>query len=286
MAASSKKGISFTQVLLSTLSLIQNKKKDLSVSILSFALLLGIVTTFTGQRVQRLQNRIAEQQDIVWEELQIRVDHAMATLSESDGRLILSRMRLHGFQTHSLDLQSRPEDIAFVFIAAVGPWILLSFLLNACILFLASVFFLLLAASASGYDAALRFPMMTFRMIGLLLLSFMRSFIWIPFLGPFLGLWMFPRLSLSPAILAGGKQSVVKSLRESMKRTKGRWFGTAFTLIGLTLLSLGFLFPMIIPISMMSLLSLKLSFFLWLLLLLSTVAFQMFFLVRMSDQMA
>ncbi len=287
MAKSHKKGIAFSQLVLSSLLLISKKKKDLSVSVLCFALLIGIVTTFTGQRAQRLQDRIVEEQGISWEELQIRVDAAMTKLSESDGSLLLSRMHQYGFRTDSLDLQLQPEDIAFVFIAAVGPWVLLSFLLNASILFLASVFFLSLAASGpfSGYDAARTLPIMTYRMIGLLLLSFIRSFVWIPFLGPLLGLWMFPHLSLAPAILAGGKQSIVHSLQASMRRTKGKWFGIFFTLIGLSLVSLGFLFIMMIPISVTSLLSFKLSFFLWLLLLLSIIAFQMFSLVQMSEQM-
>lgn len=266
----------------------QEKKKDIAVALLFFALLLSVVTTYTGQGVGRIEDSIALQANISADELRSRIDSRMMTLTESDARMILMRMEMMPFRLNSQPQQVAVEDAEVAFIAAVAPWVFFSFVSNTFVLFLASVFFLLLSAmhSASGYDAAVCLPLATLKMAVLLFWSFVRSLVWIPFVGPLIALWMVPRLALAPGILAAGKFGILKSVHETLRRTKGNWFRVTFVLFGLAFLSFSFLFFSIVPVSALSLLSLKLSFFLWLLLVLFMMSFQMFFLVSLCEESA
>ncbi len=282
------KGLSFMRLLCVTLNGMQEKKKDLAVAVLFFALLLSVVTTYTGKGVGRIEDYIALKANISTDDLRSRVDGRMMKLSESDARMILMRIQSMSFLLDSQPQEPAVEDAEIEFITAIAPWVLFSFASNTFVLFLASVFFLLLSAmrSASGYDAAVRLPLATLKMAVLLFWSFVRSLVWIPFAGPLIALWMAPRLALSPGILAAGKFGILKSVHESFRRTKGKWFRVTFALLGLGVLSLTFLFFAILPVSALSVLSLKLSFFLWLLLVLFMISFQMFFLVRLCEESA
>ncbi len=282
------KGFSFISLFLASLNRMQGKKKDIAVALLFFALLLSVVTTYTGQGVGRIEDSIALQANISAEELRSRIDSRMMTLTESDARMILMQMEMMPFRLSSEPQQAAVEDAEIAFITAVAPWVFFSFVSNTFVLLLVSVFFLLLSAmhSESGYDVAMRLPLAVMKMTVLLLWVLVRSLIWIPFLGPLIALWMLPRLALAPGILAAGKFGILKSVHETFRRTKAKWFRVTFALFGLAFLSFSFLFFSIVPVSALSLLSLKLGFFLWLLLVLFMMSFQMFFLVSLCEESA
>ncbi len=287
MAKSRKQPVGFSSVFVSSLALLRMKKNVVGVAILCFALLSAIVSTFTGQAVSTLEDRITTDAGISWEQLQVTIDKRLAVFDERDAAVLVRHMTMRDWkETTSPD--SQPNDDAFKFIVNVAPWVFLSFLFNMTILFIACVFFLLLAGGSvvSGYEVVCRLPMMTLRMLLLMFWFFVRSFLWIPFVGPLIAFVMVPRLVLAPAILASGSMGIFESLRESMRRTKHHWFRVIASLLGLAVVSAATLFLLIILVSLVSLLSIKLGFLLWLLLFFGTVSFQMFFLMILSERMA
>ena len=268
---------------ISTLVLLRMKKHVAGIAVLCFAMLSAVATTFIGQEVSELEERITSSAGISSEQLQKDIDARLQIFNEEDALLLVRHITADPEQRQFLS-----NDHAFAFIVNVAPWVFLSFLLNTIILFIACVFFLLLAGGSvvSGYQAASQLPIMLLKMLFLMFWFFVRSFLWIPFLGPPIALLMIPRLILAPAILANGTMGVLASTSESLRRTKHRWFQVLFSLLGLVLSSAAFLFLAMMIVSIVTLLSLKLGFLLWLLLLLGTVSFQMFFLMILSERMA
>lgn len=266
----------------SSLVLLRMKKNIAIVAVLCFALLSAVATTFIGQEVAIIEDEISNNASISWEQLQKDIDARLQIFDQEDAAQLVSHITADPFRRQFLS-----SDHAFAFIVNVAPWIFLSFLLNTIILFIACVFFLLLAGGsvASGYETVCRLPMMTLRMLLLLFWFFVRSFLWIPFFGPLIAFVMIPRLILAPAVLANGQMGIFESLRESLRRTKHRWFRVLASLLGLVMISVATLFVLVVLASLVSLLSIKLGFLLWLLLLLGTISFQMFFLTILSERM-
>lgn len=250
---------------------------------LSFALLSAVIAAAIGQKVGRIEDQITLSAGVTREQLQRAVDHRVTVFTETDASVLMERFR-SGTPPLSEGGTLTEDSAVFAFIAGIGPWLLLSLLLHGTVLFIGCVFFLLLAAGGtqSPYDIAARLPGMIPAMFGLSLWLFFRSLLWIPFLGWLLALYLFPRLALAPALLAGGKAGIRSTLRESMRRTKGRVLFMLFSLIGAALLAVVFLWLGIILVAAVALFSIKLSLVLWLFLLYIVAALQMFFLTVLT----
>ncbi len=283
MAHRTVAGTSFGHICVRTATLLRMKFRPMLIGALSFALLSAVIAAAIGQKVGRIHDQITLSAGLTREQLQTTVDHRVSVFTDTDVSMLMREFRT-GTPSSSEGGTLTEEEATFAFIAGVGPWLLLSFLLNAAILFLACIFSLLLAAGGkqSPYGVAARLPGMILPMLGLSLLLFIRSFIWIPLVGWFVALYLGPRMALAPALLASGEAGVMQSIRLSMKRTKGRWAFLFFSLIGAALLSIALLWFGVVLVAIAALFSMKLSFFLWLLLLMLTAACQMFFLTALA----
>jgi len=86
-------------------------------------------------------------------------------------------------------------------------------------------YFLLLALSPTQ-DAMVvlkKTPKLFFPLLGLWIWMFLRSFVWIPFLGLIPALILGPRFMAAPIILVKEKKGIMESVSLSLARTKGYW---------------------------------------------------------------
>ena len=70
-------------------------------------------------------------------------------------------------------------------------------------------------------------------MIGLVIWVNLRSFVWIPFVGLFTGLYYMPRFAFSGVILVRDKKGILESANLSMEAAKGHWLRIVLYSIGL-----------------------------------------------------
>ena len=256
------------------------KRTPVLVGALSFALLAAVVAATMQTLVQVTETRIGSANGMSWEELQDAVDSKLKTLTEADALRVAARFR----DMPETGEIVKPDDAAIAFIAAIGPWLLLSFFVDLLIFWLACVYFLLTATGGlqTGYESLQRLPGMFFPMIGLTIWFSVRTLIWLPFIGLLIAAYLGPRFILSPVILASGEAGVFHSLHESLRRTSGRWAVIALNLLALVALCIAIWWIGLILIAVLSLFSLKLGLFVWLFLVMCTAAFCMFFLTMLT----
>ncbi len=285
MAHRPPKNLSLRQLVSGTFSLLAAKRCPLALSILSFALLSAVVGVAVQQRIHSIEDDISASAGLTWEQLHEHVDERLQIFTEADARQLIRQMFVRGALLNQE--QNIPSRAAFDFMVRIGPWLLFSFALHTLILFVSYVFFVLLAVagSESPYDTVRRLPLMVLKMAGLWMWSMVRSLLWIPFLGPLIAIYMIPRVALGPAILAGGRIGIVHSVRESMRRTRGRWVSIVLSLVVSCLLCISFLWFSMVIVALLALFSTKVSFFVWLLLMFFLAAFQMFFLATLAASM-
>ncbi len=285
-----ERSVTFRQLFLRTFALLAARWQPVLIGALSFALLGAVVSAYIERRVERVEERLAQSAGISWQQLEGRLSTRLSAMTETDMMRIAEQARLFRVGTVVVGTgalagsQSSQDLLMAGYMVGIAPFVLLSLLIQAVILFVAATFFLLLALSGlqSAYEVSQRLPGMVFPMIGLWLWMILRSFLWVPFLGPFIALYFFPRLALAPVILASGERGALGSVQESMCRTKGRWLAVFLGLLGAAvtvalLLSMAFLI-----VSALALFSAKLSFFLWLMSIMFAVAWSMYFLAILT----
>ncbi len=276
-------GVSFGQVVLRTWSLIVMKWQGVVIGALFFAMLSAIVAASVDLKVQAIEDRIAADAGMTWEQLHDAVNVSLSTLDQTGMRVLLERMKT-GKNAPASAEKNVADSASDSFIIGVGPWILLSFAVNAFIVFVALTFFLMVATGGieTPFDTARRLPGMVLPMCGLAVIFFFRSLVWIPFVGFFIALYLVPRFIFAPVMYASGETTFFKSFHESFLRTSGRWLFMALSLIGLCFLSLFFMWFGLMFVAATTLFSLKLGLFLWLFLLMLCMAFQAFFLTTLT----
>ena len=286
MARRTPAGFSVLHVLTGTVTLLRSKWRTVSVALLSFSLLAAVTGVIIDREVGRIEDRIASFSSSSWEEVRISVDERFQKLDQADAMLMLTQMKAWRALSEGQKSHMTREVAVIAFMVSVWPWLLLSVLSNSVVAFLASVFFLLLAISGSesAYDTARRVPLMALKMAGLCIWMLVRSFLWVPFIGPLLFIILLPRLALSPVILAASGGGIFASIRLSMKQTRGRWFSVFSALFVAGFACLALLWVGIVLAAIIALFSAKLSFFFFLVLLLLLNAFQMFFLAMLSTE--
>ena len=250
-------------------------------------MLCAVVSAAIGQRMQTIEDRVARETNLSWQELSERLDERLMAFDQNDAQSLMAEL---GFKRTGVTITVpplTPDTAPFIYLLGIAPWIALSSLLHMSILFVASVFFLLLGSRnpESLRDIVVLLPAMCLKTIGLVFWFFVRSFLWFPLIGPILLLFMTPRLALGPALLASGRTGVFLSLRESIKLTKGHWFFVALSLFSLLIITLLILWLGVLLVAATTLFSAKLGFFLWLLFVMFLAAMQMFFLVKLKESM-
>jgi hypothetical protein len=109
----------------------------------------------------------------------------------------------------------------------LGLWktIGVSLLLFWAVTVLASALFIVLALKddLDFLSALQRVPALVLPLVGLSLWIIIRSFVWVPFIGPILGVVLLPRLLCAPVVLVDEHKGVLESAKLSYERTRGYW---------------------------------------------------------------
>jgi hypothetical protein len=261
--------VTFRQVMARTGALLAVRWQSVFVGVLSFALLAAALSAFVNSRIQRVEDRVASDLGMTWETLDDTVSFKLATLTQTGAMSVAMQMDKLGWNASvGAILKNVPDqgDAAMMaYLIGIGPWIFLCAGGIVLIGIVCTVFFLLLATSgmSSAYDVAQRLPWMVVRMFVLALWLSVRSFIWVPVVGPLIAIYVLPRLSLAPVLLASGECGIMECQRESFARSKGHWWSIAFILIGIGFLISLMLWGSLVVTSVAVLFSMKLGLLLW-----------------------
>lgn len=110
-------------------------------------------------------------------------------------------------------------------IGRFAPLIGISGLIGGIIAVFAHAYFLLLALSPTHDAMAIlkKTPALFWRLLGLWIWMFIRSFAWIPLFGLIPAIIFGPRFMLAPVILVQEKKGIMESVSLSYERTSGYW---------------------------------------------------------------
>lgn len=256
------------QLFLGAADLVRVRWQPVTIGIVSFAMILAVGSAFAERRTSEIEEKLAvglsmEVQD-VRDHVELQVQELgmlpfpefMKTMEERYGQSVIGS---------EVPLLTK-ENVGIAYVVRVSPIVVSVFLFMCIVMFGASVYFLLLFASRkeNPFEILRRFPREIIRMIGLQCWMLVRSFVWIPFIGPFIAVYLLPRLSLAPTLLLSGEAGIFESLHRSMKRTSGKWATVFLRLLLIGVVAMLLLWPLIVIASAVSLFSLKIGFFLWL----------------------
>lgn len=269
-------------------SLLTRKKTPLAIATLSFAMLLAVGSAAVQFKVLHIEDGIMSEFGLDSDELRATVDADLMAISEMD---VSEFMETSGFRIGSEAVQEQPSGehrVGLTYLRRVSPYVFIQLLFNTVVMFCAGVFFLLLfsGGSQSAYETARKLPGMIFPMCGLVIWLLVRSWIWIPLVGPAVAIYRIPRLLLAPVYLASGEAGVFESLHLSMRRTSGHWVAMFLRLALLVIVSILILWPMLVFVVGASLLSAKLGYILFLLAIVFILAFQFAGLTVLAVMMA
>lgn len=112
------------------------------------------------------------------------------------------------------------------YLLLIWPLFFLSAFVSFVIAFVSSAFYLLLAVKGEGsaYDMSRALTQTLPGHIGVFLWSLARSFVWVPFIGIPLAIWLLPRFVFAPVIRLRGGKSVFQSVSLSFAYSRGYWF--------------------------------------------------------------
>jgi len=129
--------------------------------------------------------------------------------------------------------EEMPEEDQIAFLTdwskqmAVGllPMSFLMVTVMMLIYFLSSAYFYVLAIEQiqDPFVVVRRSLFKVLPLMGVGIWMMLRSFMWVPFLNIFTGIYLLPRMVFSGVILLKENQGVLGSVTSSMERTKGRW---------------------------------------------------------------
>lgn len=270
----------FPHLLLGSLHLLTRQWKSVLIGAVSFAMMMAVVSAFVDRRIDTIEQELASVLQISPEELQVLAEKQLVALGAGDMGPVLLELQSFEQSGAPLDL----EHAGMVYGLRAGPYILLFLLILQVALFIAGIFYLLLFSHPieSAFEVFQRLLRSLLPMIGLFFWMLVRSLIWIPFVGPVIALYLLPRLSLAPVVLASGEAGVFQSLHVSMKRTSHRWVSLFFLYLGFFFLLFLLAYFALVIAGIISLFSLKIGFFLWLVGLMLLVALGAAFLTMLS----
>lgn len=259
-----------------------------AIATLSFAMLLAVGSVSVQFKVMHIENGLMSELLVDRDALRKNIDADLEEISKMD---VSEFIQSSSFRFGKSAVQEQPSEehaLGLNYMRLVAPTIALQMIFNIAVMFVAAVFFLLLFAegSKSAYETARRFPGKIFPMGGLILWMLVRSFVWIPLVGPIIAFFMLPRLALAPVFLVSGEVGIHQSLQLSMKRTSGRWFAVFLRLVLIAIAAFLILWPMLVITVGVSLFSLKIGFILLLLACIFSIAFQCASLTVLAARMA
>ncbi len=264
-----------SEVFLGAFRLLSQKKVPTAIAALSFTMLLAVSSTAVQFTVMNIEDEFMSELSLDRDQLRSNIDADIAVISTMKFPEFLQQSG-YTFGSTSPMQPTGEHALGIRYMMKVAPIVALQLVCNIATLFVAFVFFLLFFSrgSESAYETAQRLPRYILRMSGLLIWMLIRSWMWIPFIGPFLALYFVPRLSLAPVFLVSGTTGVFQSLRLSMTRTSGHWLGVFIRLALIIIVSFLMFWAALVVVVGVSLLSVKLGFILLLLSLVFAIAFQ------------
>lgn len=230
--------------------------RTIAVASFCFTLLAAIVTTVAESRLEVAEDAMATELGIEWQELRTRVQSDLTLLS-----LLTTEQLLMAVEATPVG-QSATEakHIAVLYAVRAGPTLLLLFFGLLIVFFIGrTYFFLLFTAERTGYTAAARLPSMVFGMAVLGLWVTLRCLAWLPMVGPFVGAYTIPRLSLSAVYYARGGVGILQSAALSWSRTKGLWLPFTLRILLLLFISILVWWMLLTFVGVVGLFSLKLA---------------------------
>lgn len=283
-------------LILGAFGLLRQKLIPVMLGVLCFTMLFAVGSAYLDRSVDQVLLTLADQTGLTADEVQASIETELETIMESgsaqgdSGAVLGSSDRLNALLLRAsaeqeelsagMQVTVNRDSVLSSYLACIGATAFGVFVFYAVILFFSMLFFSLLfvLGRSSASSVVIRLPLMIVPAFGVLFLLFLRSFIWVPFLGLPLAIYFLPRLSLAPVILLSGEAGVFGSVALSLKRTKGLWFPLFLRFLGgfLLLLSIGW-FVILIAGSVM-LFSAKIGFLLWLCGLVFMIAVAMAFL--------
>ncbi len=265
-----------SELFLGIATLLSRKKLPVAIATLSFAMLIAVGSAAVQFQVVRIEDGMMSEFRVDREKLRTTVDADLVAIGEMDVGEFIEASGIRFGSGNVASVPSGEHAFGLAYVRRVSPLVAAQMAFNLIVLFVAAVFFFLLftGGSQSAYEAARRLPRMTLRMCALAVWLVVRSLLWIPLVGPFIALYMLPRLSLAPVFFAGGEAGVFQSIHLSLKRTSGRWLMTVIRLILIVVTALLILWPMLVLVVGVALLSVKVGYILLLLAFIFWIAYQ------------
>lgn len=130
----------------------------------------------------------------------------------------------------------------FSVLFVIGPMLLLVFFAVSIIVTTLNLYYFLLALlppQSNGtqrmHQALSAIPKNILPFIGLMIWMFLRSFAWVPFIGPIIALFIGPRMIAAPVIFFTQKKGILESVRKSFAVTQNAWLYVFLYILGMAI---------------------------------------------------
>lgn len=219
--------------------------RSILLSALTFSLLIATVVTFVDERIHDIEDALIEEVGITSEEFSTRVEQGFVFSDEASASAFFEQLSILGFPYHG---SATTVTILPVYVLRIAPYALFLALFELFILSIAFTYYLVffLSPSASEIDTIRRLPLAYVRMLGLSIWGFLRSMIWIPFIGPLVALYLVPHFALAPVLVLSDRATILSSLSMSIGRTHGMWLRTLLSILLWFFLALALLWCVVI----------------------------------------
>lgn len=271
-----KNSVSLSGIVVGAVRLMQHNAKAIGISVACFTMLSGAASAYTSRGIDAVEQTLAVHFGMTRDDFETTMQQEINRMNALDLQAFVREIRNRaGEPTIASGVTIPGDQLGMVYIARVGPKLLMLVAIDCLAFFVAYVFFLIVftRGNISPYEAAAQLPMQVLSQILLACYALIRSLIWIPAIGFLIAMYYVPRLSLAPVVMASGESGATESLRMSLARTKGAWFTVATSLMGILLIIALMLWPALVVVASVSLFSFKLSFIVWLASLYALLAF-------------
>ncbi|MDD3897218.1 MAG: hypothetical protein PHU04_05295 [Candidatus Peribacteraceae bacterium] len=186
-----------------------------------FGLLLGVGQSLVGQRVAQQADSTLGGLGIDMQQMQ-DLQQRMQAGDEAAFNEFAGAMQQFG---GSEEQQEMLTGAIFSMYKKLLPMMGVSMLLMCVISLIASAYFLLIALNekVTFQEALAGAPRLIIPLFLLSLWIFLRTFMWIPFIGIITVIILGPRFALSPVLLVRDHKGVLESAKLSYEKTKGFW---------------------------------------------------------------
>jgi hypothetical protein len=217
-----KNGAPFSGLIVGSFELMKRKASAVTVAVISFAMLAAVSSAFVQRKIDAIETTLSAHFKLTRDELETKVQEQVNALSKLDMQEFIAAVQHRGGSPSIGSASALSSDrIGITYVARIGPFVAFMLLLDSVIAFVACVYFLILFSrgSLSAYEASVLLPKYVVSMAFLFLWMFFRSLAWIPLVGPFIALYILPRMSLAPVIHASGESGIRESISVSLLRT-------------------------------------------------------------------